>query len=562
MNRFTNFNQRAKHILAASCLLIMLSACGGGGSGGSTAIGPAAGQTGSTTTTTDTTGTTGTATTVSTNATQIGSLQSGTFVGGQANVAVANLSAGGTTEITVNLVDVNGNTATDNLVVNFTSPCAADGTATLGTGITSVGGQVVSTYVANGCVGSDVVRATVTLSDSTTATATGTVVVAQESIGSISFISAVPTQIGLEGTGGSETSRVTFRVLGAAGGAIQDATVNFALNSTTGGLTLSTTTAQSNSQGDVSTIVNTGSIATSVRVTATEMSTNVSTQSSQLTVSTGIPDFNSFSVSALPHNPEGLDIDNIQSTFSILAADIFNNPAPEGTSISFYAEGGAIDPFCTLDASGACSVTWRSQSPRPANGRVTILASVIGNESFIDANGNGRFDDGEVFTDLGEAFADHDENGVHDAGEFFVDFGPSGTPDGIRNPADGQYNGVLCADAATQCSTDRSVVISGSIVMSMSSSTAIDPVLLNPLTGQFLANGTTLDINTISSVVLVATDRNGNSMPGGTTVTASVDTGYTIAGTTSFTVPTNTADQNIASGTLDLGASHNSAYHL
>jgi hypothetical protein len=96
-------------------------------------------------------------------------------------------------------------------------------------------------------------------------------------------------------------------------------------------------------------------------------------------------------------------------------------------------------------------------------GRVTVLATAIGEESFPDKNGNGRFDESEYTLflglnvsdepyDLKEAFVDHNEdrfynpeesNTITEAGgelEEFADFNRNG----VFDLADGVYNGVLC----------------------------------------------------------------------------------------------------------------------
>lgn len=453
------------------------------------------------------------------------------------DVGVATLTAGGTTTATVNLVDGNNNPVTSDFTVTFSSDCVADGTATLTSPVVTVGGQAQAEYVADGCVGSDEIRAT-TVFNNQNLTAIGTLIVEQDNVGSIEFVSATPTQIALAGTGGIETSTVAFRVVGQGGAPIQDIDVTFSLNSTTGGLSLSEDAATTDSEGIARTIVSAGTVATSVRVTATETSTNTSTQSSQLVVSTGIPDTNSFSLSNEDcHNPEAFNFDGIEARMTIRAADAFNNPVPVGTAISFYAEGGSIDPSCGTGAAGACTVTWRSQNPRPDNGIVSILATAIGNESFTDANGNGRFDDGEDFTDVGEAFADEDSSGDYDAGEFFIDFGPNGTPDAMRNDADGLYNGVLCVDdAQAECSPDRSITVSEEQII-MSRSTASPDVLYSGST--LIPPGTGIDLEPGPSAAFGVREADiiDNPMPCETSVTASVSDGYTLDGTTTATVP-------------------------
>ncbi len=533
-------------------LALVLSACGGGGSS-SGAIGPAGEANGG--------GSGGSSTGDNADQTVIsfGSIMNGSFVAGQADVAVANLSAGGTTEVTVNLVDQNGAPITDTFTVSFTSGCVADGTASLETGINTINGQAQSEYTANGCVGSDEIRATVTV-DGTELLAIGTVVIEQESVGAIEFVSADPTQIALQGTGGDETSRLTFRVVGQSGSPLQNAVVNFALNSSTGDLQISPLTDNTAADGLVSTIVSAGTIATSVRVTATEQSTGISTQSSELVVSTGIPDSDSFSISQSMFSPEAFNFDGEEVTITARAADAFNNPVPAGTAISFAAEGGSIDASCVTNDQGACTVIWRSQAPRPAEGRVTILASAIGNESFIDSNGDGRFDDTDAaantpaFDDIGEAFADENENGVYDLGEFFIDFG---TLNNVRDPADGLYNGVLC-NATSLCATDQSVTVFDVAVINMAGSTPLTPVLFEGDQATSITGGSTINVanNTTVQVFVRAADVRGNSLPAGTTVTFQVEgAGYSISGATATTIA-DTLDGGFISVPLAIAANN------
>ena len=98
-NMHAHFNTARTLMLGA--LIVALSACGGGGSSGSSNLGPGAGTGGGGG---STTGGGSTDPVVS-----FGSLQSGAFVLGQAEVSVATLSAGGTAEVTVNLVDQDNN---------------------------------------------------------------------------------------------------------------------------------------------------------------------------------------------------------------------------------------------------------------------------------------------------------------------------------------------------------------------------------------------------------------------------------------------------------------------
>ncbi len=273
------------------------------------------------------------------------------------------------------------------------------------------------------------------------------------SSGSIQFINAEPAVISLKGTGGvgfGETSLVTFRVVDTLGVPIEGANVDFSLSTSVGGLSLSNHNASSDSNGEVSTVVNSGTIATPIRVMAEitlQSGQTVAIQSDLLTVTTGIPDQNSFSLSTDTFAPESWRIDGVTNTITVRLGDRFNNPVPDGTVVNFTTEGGLIDSSCQTSNS-ACTVTWTSQEPRPSDHRVKILAHAIGHESYFDKNGSGVFDDGDSFDDLPEAYRDDDENGNFDPNasgfisqdEKYIDYDLSGDYTSI----DGVFNGVPC----------------------------------------------------------------------------------------------------------------------
>ncbi len=268
--------------------------------------------------------------------------------------------------------------------------------------------------------------------------------------GAIEFVSATPSTIALRNTGGTgltEFSTVQFRIIGTDGRPMTNRVVNFSLNTNIGGIDLDPTTFTTGSDGLATTTLQAGSIPTSIRVTATSQMTDINdtvqtifTQSDQLVVSTGIPDQNSMSIAVSELNPEAWNLNGTEVTVTARLADHFNNMVPDGTAVYFTAEGGAIQPSCFTE-NGTCNVTWRSQSPKPADHRVTILATAIGNETFHDTNSDGRYSlaDGEPFADTNgnglydEPFQDDNtngifdepflvqNNGIYDLGESFVD---------------------------------------------------------------------------------------------------------------------------------------------
>lgn len=368
----------------------------------------------------------------------------------------------------------------------------------------------------------------------------------------LQFITATPETITLKGAGGSlgssETSVVEFKVLDVDGNPVSGEDVSFELNTSSGGMSLTPAIATSDASGSVRTIVSSGTVATSVRVTASIIGSSplVSIQSSRLVISTGIPDQDSFSLSASTFSPNSWGYDGITSIITARLADGFNNPVPDGTVVSFQTEGGAIDPFCTTEG-GACSVTWSSQNPRPTGGqftssilspalpahspkslgqpyagRVTITATAIGEESFPDTNGNGRFDASEMALfggndvsgrpyDLAEAFTDYNEDGVYNpsvvgesggALERLVDFNSNTSWD----DKDGLYNGSLCSiPAHAGCSSIKTVNVRGSLVLIMSSDT--------PVVSLFR-------VIPSSTAYLCISDINNQTMPAGTAVSA------------------------------------------
>jgi len=347
----------------------------------------------------------------------------------------------------------------------------------------------------------------------------------------IQFVSADPSLMALSGmgtSGQSENSLVSFMVKDKKGNPMAGEIVNFSLTTGVGGLSLANTSDVSDSEGIVLVNVLSGNVSTSVAVIATLADMSASAQSSQLSVNTGFPDQDSFSLSIDTLNPEGLDYDGETITFTIRAADHFNNPVPDGTAVYFSTEGGAIEPSCST-VKGTCSVVWTSQNPRPSNGRATVIATAIGGESFIDANGNGFYNHGELFTDLSEAFQDDNENGIFDLGfEEFFDFNANG----IFDSGNGIYNGFLCSDTP-HCTLEQ-VHVRKSAVIAMAGSSAM--INISP---------TSVNLTTITSkdVTITVHDVNGNPMPKGTSVNFTTTNGE-ISGSTSFTVESSSKTNN------------------
>jgi len=427
-------------------------------------------------------------------------------------LGLASLSFGGSTSVSVTVKDANGATYTAvGVDVVFTSTQVALGKATINSPVRTVNGVATTTYQASTVTGTDTITATIAGAPSVTATLTVNPLAA----GSISFISASPANIGLKGMGGlgiQETSRVTFKVLDTSGQPKANQQVDFTLNTAVGGLSLTSASGSTAVDGTVSTVVQAGVIATTVRVTATlrGITPVISTQSDQLVVSTGVPAQDGFSISIETLNPEAYAIDGVIDKVTARLSDHFHNPVPDGTAVSFTTSGGSIQPSCTT-IGGVCTVNWTSQNPRPQGsvvplqnkGRAVILAYAVGEEAFIDLNGSGLADAGE-FADNSEAFRDDNENGVRDAAETFIDF----NSDGIFNAPDGKYNGVLQGAAYVGAPKSKHVFSNSTLVMASSAARIANSC----------GNSITVALGGSTPCNITVNDVNGNTMPAGTIV--------------------------------------------
>ncbi|HFB64484.1 MAG TPA: hypothetical protein ENJ60_02995 [Aeromonadales bacterium] len=514
---------------------------------------------------------------------KMGNGSGASFQEGQAAISAATISAGGTTTITVSIVDDSNNPFTEPVDVNFSSSCSISNppTATISTPITTVNGVASSTYLAQGCVGDDPINV-IANAGGVNLSSSASVNVLPADVNSIEFVSATPQKIviqGAGGLGGSENATLVFRVKDTNGDPVNGQLVDFSLNTTVGGIALNPSSATTNSQGEVQTVINSGTKSTTVRVTANinGSSPAILTQSSNLVISTGLPDQDSFSLSADKLNPEGWDIDGNTVNVTARLSDAFNNPVPDGTAVSFTTEGGSIQDSCQT-VNGSCSVVWTSTEPRPigqtlsANGaapeqsnslgqsyggRVTILATAIGEESFPDSTSNGRFDASEVPTflgnnvsgrpfDLDEAFNDYNEDGIFnpsisggEAGgmlETFTDF----NNDGVYNTKDGLYNGALCSiPAHAGCSaTQKSTNVRAQLVLVMSGSNpqlVVNKTIDSPTNNDNDTNLVLQGESTGFASVIIA-DLHNQPMPAGTTVSFTSTVG-SLVGTSTFTWP-------------------------
>ena len=155
-------------------------------------------------------------------------------------------------------------------------------------------------------------------------------------------------------------------------------------------------------------------------------------------------------------------------TCTVTLADRFNNALGISTLVTFQSEAGSVGPPTTTPQydstkppdgqkalgvatdfigvaggtlpvdvapfAGETSLQYVNScgnlTHNPRDGLVTIIVMARGEEGFVDLNGNGVWDAGEPFIDLGEPFVDANDNDLHDSGEWFLDANSNGVWDG------------------------------------------------------------------------------------------------------------------------------------
>ncbi len=511
------------------------------------------------------------------------------FVEGLLGVSSIEIAAGGSEILSLVIVDDQGNLVNDlpsGTTVSFASTCVSSGLASFSPSATPevVAGAATVTYRAEGCSGSDTVRAQYVYSGSGTTVLNAEVAlnIAVDNVLGLQFESASESALAIAGVGGQETSVVTFQLVGAQGAPIVGEQVSFELSNTAGGTQLASGTESdiSDNSGFVTTVVQSGTVNSTTRVVANHDASGIRGFSEDITISTGVPVSRSFDLSYTPFNPLAANVNGVEVQITAHVTDQFGNPPPDDTQVSFRSvEGGSVEPSCSL-VNGTCSVTWTSSGDRDAitpdesgrGHRVTVIGFMSGAEDYVDQNGNGFFDPDNAeevnsLVDLGEAYVDQNENGSFDSGEDFVDsfLNQSGTLNRQRDSASAGgddytevYNGPCSSLLRSDCppSQLQSVTVFDSVVISMSSEFAAVCSF-----GSLPLPDSGLPIQAANGVMLISgleiCDINGNSMPEGTTIRIS---GF--GGGENYEVPNNTTepypigvlltDENDTSGLLTI----------
>jgi hypothetical protein len=273
--------------------------------------------------------------------------------------------------------------------------------------------------------------------------------------GTVTCSSVSASTIGLKGSGHQDNSTVIFKVQDNEQNPIPKLPIEFSISNAPGGVNITPTSGRTDNSGLAQTLLYAGTVPTTVTVTA---KTRIGEASCPpIVITTGIPNarYLNFSCQETMINVGGMGMDLIEQPCTVALADRFSNKIPFATKVFFRTEAGAITPSAETaekdEGIGTATVTIRTQDPRPKDvepladeprtgtgplfnnprdGLVTVIVATTGEEEFNDENGNGEYDDGESFVDVGEPFVDMDDNNQWDADEPFIDWNQ-----------DGQYNG-------------------------------------------------------------------------------------------------------------------------
>lgn len=422
--------------------------------------------------------------------------------------ASTNLESGGSTLISLITKDSDGNYQNDQ-VVNFTTTCGSFNNTSV---VSASEGNVSTTYYAYDSAG-------VLCSGNQTITATPATTTVNAKTASLNITAAIATSIvyttssevslAVAGSGSSSTGQIEFTVY-SNGTALPNQNVTLSLEKApssfsfiTSGNT-SNTIVKSDSEGKIRVNLYPGNIPGPVEIKAS-LSNGFSALSKNVTITTGRATQNSFSLSMTKNSLQN-DVDGDTTTIVARLADRNGNSIPNGTVINFVTEAGKVGGSCST-TDGECSVTLRTQNPRSADGRVTVLAYVEGDKSFTDVNGDNVYTVGvDTLThNIGSFFRDDNENNIYDIGEFKYDRVSTGTAQTCTASSFGQPN------IANSCDNQLSAILRQQVLVYFASSTA---VFYQPN-----ASGSFLTFNLYGNSNLTT------PMPSGTTVAVTVTDG-------------------------------------
>lgn len=392
------------------------------------------------------------------------------------------LDAAGNTQVSVTALVNNAPLTGTPVNVAFSASCGrinGNDASGGGVGATTNGSGVASVNYTSVNADGSLCSGNVVLSASSTGatTRTASVNVAAPVANAIAFVNAAPAQVFIAGSGGVEQSAVTFKVFGASNTPLPGVSVTFSIQQNPGGVGINASgstanvTGTTDQSGQVSVSVFSGTIPGPVKLRASLASTpSVFAETQNLTVASGPPSQRFMSLSVSTFNIEAANVDGTPTTLTVRIADRQGNAVADGTVVNFTTEGGQVANSCataTVNKISSCSVDFRSQNPRPSDGRVSVMAYLAGTKDYDDLNGNNVYDPGiDNLKQMGDAYRDDNENNTYDNGEFFVSGGGSLTCAGT---------GGAFASRANTCTANLAATVRQTAVLLFAASQPADP---------------------------------------------------------------------------------------
>ena len=417
--------------------------------------------------------------------------------------ASSSLESGGSTLLTLLIKDTEGNYQ-NNQQVSFTAGC---GTFSNPTVSSSSEGNVSNTYYAydaSGKLCSGNQKITATPKNSPARAESLSLNIQAATATSIVYTAIEDLKIQVQGSGSSSSGQLEFTVY-SNGAVLPNQDVTLSLNKSPKGASFvslgntSDRTVKSDSNGKVIVNIYPGDVPGPVEIKAT-LPSGFSALSKNITITTGRATQNSFSLSVSKNSLEN-DKDGDVTTIFARLADRNGNDVPDGTVVNFITEGGKVKGACSTK-DGQCSVELSTQNPRPADGRVSVLAYVEGDKSYTDINGDNIYTSGidTLLNNIGSFFRDDNENNRYDSavGEFKYDRPLTSSPLVCGTSSFSQPN------IAETCDDQLSAILRQQIVLYFADSTGT----IRDLT----AAGSSLSFNLFGNSALTT------PMPSGTSI--------------------------------------------
>ena len=333
------------------------------------------------------------------------------------------LESGASTVVTLQTKDISTSQFQNDVTVNFAATCGSFVPASV---VSANQGNVTSTYKAidsNGNLCEDKQTITAVTANNTSSAQSIEINIKAIKASNIIYTTSESVVLGAKDSGSSSSGQIEFTVYSNGVPAANQEVILDLIKSPIDFTFISqgnrnTDTLRSDSSGKVTVNLYPGNIPGPVEIQATLKSNKtIYASAKNIAVATGRPTQKGITL-ALEKN---VLADNAIDTagVTVYLTDRQGNFVPNGTVVSFVAEGGTITPNCAT-VGGNCSVTFTSQNPRPANGRVSVIAYVEGDKDYSDLNGDNVYTAGidSLLDNIGNFFRDDNEDLKYNPGEF------------------------------------------------------------------------------------------------------------------------------------------------